>query len=137
MMFLRGDKALISSRIAESLKVSRIVTVVGVDCYDRTCPYCVEFSNGARRWVRKEALRQIEENREWWCDMLKEPRIRVTRDCIDKSTGEVWIKRGSTGTLQKIFNNDGNFLYEVLLDDGRRIAFRRESIAPDKKGYIC
>ena len=72
-----------------------------------------------------------------WCNMLKGTRIRVTRDCIDKSTGEVWIKRGSTGTLKKIFNNVENFPYEVLLDDGRRIAFKRESIAPEKKGRIC
>ena len=72
-----------------------------------------------------------------WCNMLKGTRIRVTRDCIDKSTGEVWIKRGSTGTLKKIFNNVENFPYEVLLDDGRLINFRRESIAPNKKGRIC
>lgn len=69
--------------------------------------------------------------------MLKGTRIRVTRDCIDKSTGEVWIKRGSTGTLKKIFNNVENFPYAVLLDDGRLINFRHESIAPDKKGHIC
>lgn len=69
--------------------------------------------------------------------MLIGTRIRVTRDCIDKSTGDVWIKRGSTGTLKKIFNNEVNFPYEVLLDDGRRIAFRRESITPEKKGRIC
>lgn len=68
--------------------------------------------------------------------MIKGTRIRVTRDCINKSTGDVWIKRGSTGTLQKIFNDKENFPYEVLLDDGRRIAFRRESIAPEKKGRI-
>lgn len=69
--------------------------------------------------------------------MLKGTRIRVTRDCINKSTGDVWIKHGSTGTLQKIFNTEENFPCEVLLDDGRRIAFRRESIAPEKKGRIC
>lgn len=69
--------------------------------------------------------------------MLKGTRIRVTRDCIDKSTGEVWIKRGSTGTVKRFFNNVENFPYEVLLDDGRRIAFKRESIAPEKKGRIC
>ena len=68
--------------------------------------------------------------------MLKGTRIRVTRDCINKSTGDVWIKRGSTGTLKKIFNNEENFPYEVLLDDGRRINFRRESIALEKKGRI-
>lgn len=61
-MFLRGDKVLISSQIAESLKVSRIVTVVVVD-YDDRYPYYVEFSNGARRWVTIEALRPIEKNR--------------------------------------------------------------------------
>ena len=61
-MYLRGDKALISSRIAESLNVSRIVTVVVVD-YDDRYPYYVEFSNGARHWVRKEELRQIKKNR--------------------------------------------------------------------------
>lgn len=69
--------------------------------------------------------------------MLKGTRIRVTRDCINKSTGEVWIRRGSMGTLKKIFNNVENFPYAVLLDDGRLINFRRESIAPDKKGRIC
>ena len=63
MMFLRGDKALISNQIAESLKVSRIVTVVTVYYYDRICPYRVEFSNGARRWVTIEELRPIEKNR--------------------------------------------------------------------------
>ena len=62
-MFLRGDKALISNQIAESLKVSRIVTVVTIDCYDRIYPYRVEFSNGARRWVTIEELRPIEKNR--------------------------------------------------------------------------
>lgn len=69
--------------------------------------------------------------------MLKGTRIRVTRDYINKSTGEVWIRRGSMGTLKKIFNNVENFPYVVLLDDGRLINFRRESIAPDKKGRIC
>ena len=69
--------------------------------------------------------------------MLKGTRIRVTRDCIDKSTGNVWIKRGSTGTLRKIFDEREKFRYEVLLDDGRRIAFRHESIAPEMKGRIC
>lgn len=63
MMFLRGDKVLISSRIAESLNVSRIATVVVVDCYDRIYPYRVEFSNGAMRWVPGEDLRPIEKNR--------------------------------------------------------------------------
>ena len=63
MMFSRGDKALISSRIAESLNVSRIVTVVTVDYYDRICPYRVEFSNGARRWVPREELHPIKKNR--------------------------------------------------------------------------
>lgn len=62
-MFLRWDKVLISSRIAESFKVPRIVTVVGVDCYDRTYPYMVEFSNGLRQWVAKGSLRPIEKNR--------------------------------------------------------------------------
>ena len=61
-MFLRGDKVLISSQIAESLNVSRIVTVVVVD-YDDRYPYYVEFSNGARRWVTIEALHPIEKNR--------------------------------------------------------------------------
>lgn len=60
MMFSRGDKALISSRIAEPFKTSRIVTVVGVDYYDIIYPYRVELSNGVRRWVTKEALCQIE-----------------------------------------------------------------------------
>lgn len=69
--------------------------------------------------------------------MLKGTRIRVTRDCIDKSTGEVWIKRGSTGTLKMIFDDKEKFRYEVLLDDGRRINFRRESITPEMKGRIC
>lgn len=69
--------------------------------------------------------------------MLKGTRIRVTRDCINKSTGDVWIKRGSTGTLKNVFNNEENFPYEVLLDDGRLINFRRESIALEKKGRIC
>ena len=63
MMFSREDKALISSRIAESLNVSRIVTVVVVDYDDRIYPYRVEFSNGAMRWVTKEDLRPIEKNR--------------------------------------------------------------------------
>lgn len=62
-MFLRGDKVLISSRIAESLNVSRIVTIVTVDYYDRRLPYRVEFSNGAMRWVTREDLRPIEKNR--------------------------------------------------------------------------
>ena len=63
MMFLRGDKVLISSRIAESLNVSRIVTVVVVDYDDRRLPYRVELSNGARRWVTGEELHPIEKNR--------------------------------------------------------------------------
>lgn len=61
-MFLRGDKVLISSQIAESLKVSRIVTVVVVD-YDDRYPYYVEFPNGSRRWVTREELHPIEKNR--------------------------------------------------------------------------
>lgn len=63
MMFLRGDKVLISSRIAESLNVSRIVTIVVVDYDDRIYPYRVEFSNGAMRWVPGEELHPIEKNR--------------------------------------------------------------------------
>ena len=62
MMFLRGDKALISSRIAESFNVSRIVTIVVVD-YDDRYPYRVEFSNGAMRWVTGEELQPIKKNR--------------------------------------------------------------------------
>ena len=62
-MFLRGDKVLISSRIAESLNVSRIVTVVTVDYYDRIYPYRVEFSNGSMRWVTGEELQPIKKNR--------------------------------------------------------------------------
>lgn len=62
-MFLRGDKVLISSQIAESLKVSRIVTVVVVDYDDRRLPYRVELSNGARRWVTREDLQPIKKNR--------------------------------------------------------------------------
>ncbi len=62
-MFLRGDKVLISSRIAESLNVSRIVTIVTVDYYDRRLPYRVELSNGARRWVTREDVHPIEKNR--------------------------------------------------------------------------
>lgn len=61
-MFLRGDKVLISNQIAESLKVSRIATVVTVDYDDRIYPYRVEFSNGARRWVTREELHPIEKN---------------------------------------------------------------------------
>ena len=53
-MFSRGDKALISGQI---------VTVVTVDYYDRKYPYRVEFSNGARRWVTREALQPIKKNR--------------------------------------------------------------------------
>ena len=63
MMFLRGDKALISSRIAESLNVSRIVTIAVVDYDERIYPYRVEFSNGAMRWVTREELRPIKKNR--------------------------------------------------------------------------
>ena len=63
MMFLRGDKALISSQIAESLKVSRIVTIVVVDYDDRIYPYRVEFSNGAMLWVTGEELQPIKKNR--------------------------------------------------------------------------
>ena len=62
-MFSREDKALISSRIAESLNVSRIVTVVVVDYDDRIYPYRVEFSNGAMRWVTREELQPIKKNR--------------------------------------------------------------------------
>lgn len=62
MMFLRGDKALISSQIAESHNVSRIVTIVVVD-YDDRYPYRVEFSNGAMRWVTREELQLIKKNR--------------------------------------------------------------------------
>lgn len=69
--------------------------------------------------------------------MLKETRIRVTRDCISERTGEVWIKRGSTGTLKRILDDSYKFRYEVLLDDGRLINFRHESISPDMKGRIC
>ena len=54
MMFLRGDKALISGQI---------VTVVTVDYYDRKYPYRVEFSDGARRWVTREDLHPIKKNR--------------------------------------------------------------------------
>ena len=63
MMFLRGDKALISSRIAESLNVSRIVTIAVVDYDDRIYPYRVEFSNGAMLWVTGEELQPIKKNR--------------------------------------------------------------------------
>lgn len=63
MMFLRGDKALISSRIAESHNVSRIVTIVVVDYDDRIYPYRVEFSNGAMLWVTGEELQPIKKNR--------------------------------------------------------------------------
>ena len=63
MMFSREDKALISSRIAESLNVSRIVTVVVVDYDDRKYPYRVEFPNGARYWVTGEELQPIKKNR--------------------------------------------------------------------------
>ena len=63
MMFSRGDKALISSQIAESLKVSRIVAVVTIDYYDRRLPYLVEFSNGLRQWVAEKSLHPIEKNR--------------------------------------------------------------------------
>lgn len=59
-MFLRGDKVLISSQIAESFETSRIVTVVTVDYYDRMYPYRVEFSNGFRQWVAEKSLRPIE-----------------------------------------------------------------------------
>lgn len=62
-MFLRGNKALISSQIAESLKVSRIVTIVVVDYDDRIYPYRVEFSNGAMLWVTGEELQPIKKNR--------------------------------------------------------------------------
>lgn len=62
-MFLRGDKALISSRIAESLNVSRIVTIAVVDYDDRIYPYRVEFSNGAMLWVTGEELQPIKKNR--------------------------------------------------------------------------
>lgn len=62
-MFLRGDKALISSQIAESLKVSRIVTIVVVDYDDRIYPYRVEFSNGAMLWVTGKELQPIKKNR--------------------------------------------------------------------------
>ena len=62
-MFLRGDKALISSQIAESLKVSRIVTIAVVDYDDRIYPYRVEFSNGAMLWVPREELQPIKKNR--------------------------------------------------------------------------
>lgn len=62
-MFLRGDKVLISSQIAESLKVSRIVTIVVVDYDDRIYPYRVEFSNGAMLWVTGEELQPIKKNR--------------------------------------------------------------------------
>ena len=62
-MFLRGDKALISSQIAESLKVSRIVTIVVVDYDDRIYPYRVEFSNGAMLWVTGEEVQPIKKNR--------------------------------------------------------------------------
>lgn len=63
MMFLLGDKVLISSQIAESLNVSRIVTVAIVDYYDSFYPYLVEFSNGLRQWVAEKSLRPIEKNR--------------------------------------------------------------------------
>ena len=54
MMFLRGDKVLISNQI---------VTIVTVDYYDRKYPYRVEFSNGARYWVTGEELQPIKKNR--------------------------------------------------------------------------
>ena len=52
MMFSRGDKALI---------LDQIVTIVVVD-YDDRYPYYVEFSNGVRRWVPREALQPIKKN---------------------------------------------------------------------------
>lgn len=64
-------------------------------------------------------------------------RIRVTRDCVNIKTGKVWIEEGATGTLRKIFGSSFEFRYEVLLDDERRIVFRRESITPEKKGCVC
>ena len=54
MMFLRGDKVLISNQI---------VTIVTVDYYDRKYPYRVEFSNGAMYWVTGEELQPIKKNR--------------------------------------------------------------------------
>lgn len=69
--------------------------------------------------------------------MLKGTRVRVTHDCISEQTGEVWIKRGSTGTLKGIFGDRYESRYKVLLDDGRLIIFRHESISPDMKGRIC
>ena len=53
MRFSRGDKALI---------LDQIVTIVVVD-YDDRYPYYVEFSNGVRRWVPREALQPIKKNR--------------------------------------------------------------------------
>ena len=53
MMFSRGDKDLI---------LDQIVTIVVVD-YDDRYPYYVEFSNGVRRWVPREALQPIKKNR--------------------------------------------------------------------------
>ena len=53
VMFSRGDKALI---------LDQIVTIVVVD-YDDRYPYYVEFSNGVRRWVPREALQPIKKNR--------------------------------------------------------------------------
>jgi len=64
--------------------------------------------------------------------MLKGTRVRVTRDCIDASTGKVWIERGQLGTLMRIEKHrlNSDMEYGVKLDDGRNIWFRRESIAP-------
>lgn len=69
--------------------------------------------------------------------MLNGTRVRVTRDCINKSTGEVWIKRGSKGTLKMTFKDKEEFCCEVLLDDGRRIIFRSENITLERKCRIC
>ena len=38
--------------------------------------------------------------------------------------------------IEKIFNNVENFPYEVLLDDGRLINFRRDSITPEKYDFV-
>lgn len=62
MVFLRGQRALISRQDAEAFKTSRVVTILDIDYDDSIYPYRVEFSDGTHRWIKKEALRPIKGN---------------------------------------------------------------------------
>ena len=55
-------------------------------------------------------------------------RVMVKRNCISKKTGDIFVEKGLRGDFICEVDTDKGLYLEVLLDDGRHICFRRESI---------